>query len=135
MPEPKSSTNAIIDLLSGFHFVESDGAPSVTLDNQRRFYLNATTRKMLGVKPYDRLAIAYNDVDKALAIVKPDAIGSALFNDASANASRYFVSQRYYLSARHFSRANAYPPEKAPYHFDYDRGSSDGSVFIFRLRA
>lgn len=116
------------DLLKDFDFVPADGAPFITLDNQRRFYLNSTTRKLLGVKPYDRLAIGFRVADKALAVVKPGVI-----DDIHAELAQYVVDRRYYLSARNFVKRYPFPVEEAPYKFAYDRGSSDGKVFIFRL--
>lgn len=116
--------------LSGFQFVESDGAPYIALDNQRRFYINATTRKLLGVKPYDRVAIAYSPDEQALAIVKMNAAPSG----GLLATSQYVVDKRYYMSARHFSRVNALSSEGAPYYFDYVRGKDDGTAFVFRLR-
>ena len=123
------SNNQHAALLDGFEFVESDGAPFITLDSQRRFYLNATTRRLLDVDRYDRLAIAYNPIMQALAIVKPGVV-----DDMHADLAQYNVDKRYYLSARRFVAKYPFPPEGAPYTFYYDRGSSDGKVFIFRLR-
>lgn len=117
------------DMLAGFEFVPSDGVPFITLDNQRRFYLNASARKLVGVKPYDRISIAYNPTEQALAIVKNAA------DNVHAAISVYAVDKRYYMSARKFANAYAYNAEDAPYEFVYDRGSSDGNVFIFRLRS
>lgn len=116
------------NLLKGFEFVPADGTPSITLDNQRRFYINTAARKLLGIKPYNRLAIAYRAADKALALVKPGAV-----DDIHAEMAQYIVDKRYYMSARKFVRRFPFPPEEAPYKFEYDRGSSDGKVFIFRL--
>lgn len=115
------------DILKGFEFVPSDGVPFITLDKHRRFYLNASARKLVGVKPYDRISIAYNPTEQALAIVKNAA-------DVHASISVYAVDKRYYMSARKFANAYAYKAEDAPYEFVYDRGDSGGSVFIFRLR-
>lgn len=115
-------------LLAGFEFVPSDGVPFISLDNQRRFYLNSSARKLIGVKPYDRVSIAYNVEEKSLAIVKNAA------DNVHAAISVYAVDKRYYMSARKFASTYAYAPEQAPYEFVYDRGSSDGNVFIFRLR-
>src|SRR5690606_33422013 len=115
------------DILAGFEFVPSDGVPFITLDNQRRFYLNSSARKLIGVKPYDRVSIAYKPTEQALAIVKNS-------SDLHAEISQYFVDKRYYMSARKFATTYAYAPEQAPYEFVYDRGSSDGNVFIFRLK-
>src|SRR5690606_31123521 len=116
------------DILAGFEFVPSDGVPFITLDNQRRFYLNSSARKLIGVKPYDRVSIAYKPTEQALAIVKNAA------DNVHAAISVYAVDKRYYMSARKFAAMYAYPIEQAPFEFVYDRGSSDGDVFIFRLR-
>ena len=114
-------------MLEGFEFVPSDGVPFITLDNQRRFYLNKSARKLLGINPYGRIAIAYNSSKKALAIVKDS-------RDSHAEMSVYAVDKRYYMSARKFADIYTYPSEQAPYEFGYERGSSDGNIFIFRLK-
>lgn len=124
--KPKSELNAMLD---GFEFVPSDGVPFITLDNQRRFYLNSSARKLLGAKPYESVAIAYSLTEKALAVVK-----SSAAHDVHAEMSVYTIDKRYYLSARKFANMFGYAVEQAPYEFVYDRGSSDGRVFIFRLR-
>lgn len=123
-------SRAIQSMLAGFEFVESDGIPFVTLDRHRRFYLNVTTRRLIGIKAHMRVALAYNADESSLAIVKPDAVA----DDVHASVSHYFVDKRYYLSARKFIERYAFPIEQAPFLFVYDRGSSDGSVFIFRLQ-
>jgi len=119
-------------LLTGFEIVASDGVPAITLDNQRRFYLNTTARRLMGVSPYERLAIAYNPTDSRLAIVKPTA-GLSAKESAEYATSNYAVDKRYYMSARHFANRYGYLPKEAPYTFAYERGASDGNVFIFRL--
>lgn len=130
MTESNESSGILSDFLAGFEFVESDGSPFITLDNQRRFYLNSSARRLLGVKPYDRLSIAYNIEDKSVAIVKH----GVLPLDGILATSNYVVDKRYYLSARHFSRTYRYEPKDAPYYFDYVRGSAGGSAFVFKLR-
>src|SRR5690625_4148035 len=114
-------------LLDGFEIVASDGIPSITLDNQRRFYVNSSARRLMDVKPYQRLAIAYNPSSKSLAFVFVDA------RRGEYATSNYAVDKRYYMSARHFAGHYGYKPEGAPYNFVYERGASDGSVFVFRL--
>src|SRR5690625_1608522 len=125
-------------MLEGFEIVASDSVPSITLDNQRRFYINTSARRLMDVKPYERLALAYHPEMKAIAIVRvaPDAdekATSEFSNPAELSTSNYLVDKRYYMSARHFVEQYGYPPEEAPYYFVYERGASDGSVFIFRL--
>lgn len=116
------------DMLDGFEYVPADGTPFITLDKQRRFYLNTTARKLIVVKPYDRLVIRYNPVEKALAIVKPE-----IENNMHAAVATYFVDKRFYMSARRFANEYGYTPELGPYEFIYERGSEDGNIFIFRL--
>ena len=116
-------------ILEGFEIVPSDSVPYITLDNQRRFYLNASARRLMDVKPYERLALAYNSIDRAIAVLRPNESGE------DYALSNYNVDKRYYMSARHFARNYGYPPEDAPYTFVYERGASDGSAFIFRLVA
>lgn len=113
--------------LDGFEYVPSDGIPFITLDSQRRFYLNASARKLIGIKPYDRVSVAYNATESALAVVKQS-------SDAHASMSLYLVDKRYYMSARKFASTYAYGVANAPYEFVYERGSSDGNVFVFKLR-
>jgi len=121
------------NLLEGFEFVASDSIPSITLDNQRRFYINTSARRLLGIKPFQRLAIAYNPEKEELAIVKYVKEGEVEAKEAAALAtSAYNVDKRYYMSARHFSKEYDYSPEHAPYTFEYSRGKSDGTVAIFR---
>lgn len=123
-------TSEIADMLEGFEFVPSDGVPFITLDNQRRFYLNSSARRLLDVRPYDRVIVGYRPMDKKLAIIKTD----KPLPDKDASLSDYFIDKRYYMSARKFASTYAYVPEEAPYEFVYDKASSDGDVFIFRLK-
>jgi len=120
-------------LLDGFEIVASDGVPAITLDNQRRFYINTSARRLLNIKPYQRLAIAYNPEKEELAIVKHVEEGEVEAKEAAALAtSAYNVDKRYYMSARHFSKEYDYAPANAPYTFAYSRGKSDGTVAIFK---
>lgn len=117
------------EILEGFEFVPSDGIPAINLDKQRRFYVNSSAQKLLGVKPYDRLSVLYNALERSLAIVRPEAVSGM----ESAATSQYNVDKRYYMSARKFTDIYGYSIAKAPYRFVYDRGSSDGNVFVFIL--
>lgn len=122
-----------LELLDGFEIVASDSVPSITLDKQRRFYLNTSARRLMDVEPYGRLSLAYNVDIKAIAIIRPSA-NLPSQDSSELLTSVYSIDKRYYMSARHFANNYGYPSEQAPYMFDYDRGSSDGKVFIFRLR-
>src|SRR5690625_6927827 len=121
-----------LHMLEGFESVASDSVPSITLDNQRRFYINTSARRLMDVKPYERLALAYHPEMKAIAIVRaaPDADEK---DTSEFSTSNYSIDKRYYMSATHFVEQNSYPPEDALNYFVYERGANDGSDFIFRL--
>ena len=126
---PNAATDALANaLLTGFEFVPSDGLPVITLDKQRRFYLNSALRSFIGVQAYDRVALAYNPVDQALAVVKPGA------GIAKADNAYYSVDGRHYISARRFLQRYPISLGSAPLFFEYDRGGSNGNVFIFRMK-
>jgi len=124
MPKDAATTT----LLTGFEFVPSDGLPVVTLDKQKRFYLNAALRSFIGVQAYDRVAIAYNPAESTLAIVKPGA------GIADADNAYYSVDGRHYVSARRFLQRYPISLDDAPLFFEYTQGGAQGNVFIFRLK-
>ena len=130
---PTTPTNAaksakLSALLTGFEFVPSDGLPVVTLDKQRRFYLNAALRSFIGVQAYDRIAIAYNPTESTLAIVKPGA------GITEADNAYYSVDGRHYVSARRFLQRYPIDLTDAPLFFEYVEGA-DGNVFVFKMKA
>ena len=119
--------------LTDFEIVPSDSIPSITLDNQRRFYIGKSARRLMNVKPYERLAIAYRSDTKELAIIRPtDALDPSIASQLAT--SQYSVDKRYYMSARYFAKNYGYDEEFAPYFFDYVAGKSDGTLFVFKLR-
>lgn len=119
--------------ISDFQIVASDSVPTVSIDKQRRFYINTSARRLMSVKPYRRLAVGYNPSSRELAIINVS-VGADPFEAATLATSNYNVDQRYYMSARHFVKEYGYDPEGAPYLFDYVAGRSDGSLFVFKLR-
>lgn len=129
----KTKANDINVMLNGFEFVSAHSIPTITLDNQFRLYLNTSTRRLLDVVTYERLAIAYKADSYELAIVK----SSAGLDDkgyAEFLTSNFVVDKRYYLHVKQLMRLYNFSIADAPYHFEYERGKSDGSVFIFALR-
>lgn len=129
-PSIGSSNATTTSILDGFEFVPSDGVPAINLDKQRRFYVNSSAQKLLGIRPYHRLAILYDPMSRCLAIARPEAVADM----SDAATSNYNVDKRYYMSARKFAKLYGYDSDKAPYSFEYDRGDSNGKVFVFRLR-
>lgn len=117
------------DFLKGFEIVASDSVPAISLDNQRRFYINTSARRLMDVEPFDKLSIAYDPSSREIAVLRHYK-GARSSELATSN---YNVDKRYYMSARHFANYYAFPPEGAPYLFVYDRGKSDGTAFIFKL--
>lgn len=125
---PEVALKYLDSLLDGFETVPSDSAPFITLDKQRRFYLNASLRKLIDVKSYDRVSIAYNPETRSLAILTGESA-------EAIPASSYFVDKRYYMSARRFCAEYRYTPDSAPYTFEFQRAGSVAGVYLFTLAA
>lgn len=117
---------AIDEALAGFTFVPSDGVPFITLDTQRRFYFNASLRKMFGLKAYSRVAIGYNVATKSIAILTKN------MDAVPANFS-YVLDKRHYASARKFVSDFKIDIDNGPLTYVFDRGTSVDGVYIFRL--
>lgn len=113
-------------LLDGFESVPSDAMPFITLDTQKRFYLNATLRKMIGISAYDRVSLAYQPETHRLAILTGNA-ASAISN------TNYLVDGRHYMSARRFMAEYRYDVGKAPYTFEFQRSGSVKGIYFFKL--
>lgn len=113
-------------LLDGFESVPADAIPFITLDTQKRFYLNASLRKLIGIKAHDRVSLAYKPDVHTLAILTGDA------SDAIPNTS-YFVDKRHYMSARRFCAEYRYDIGKAPYTFVFQRAGTVDGVYLFKL--
>lgn len=122
-------TEQITNLLSGFEIVPSDSVPYITLDRHKRFYINTSARRLLDAEPYKRMALAYNPETKSIAFIM-DAPADVF----DISISNYNIDKRYYMPARHFFKQYGFAEEETPYAFYYDRGLSDGSVLIFKLR-
>lgn len=119
-------TPAAVDpALAGFAFTSSDGVPFITLDSQRRFYFNASLRKMFGLGAYSRVAIGYQADTRQLAILTKN------LDRVPPNFS-YVLDKRHYASARKFVAEFRIDYKRGPYTFVFDRGTSTDGVFIFR---
>lgn len=113
-------------LLAGFESVPADAQPFITLDTQKRFYLNASLRKLIGIKAHDRVSLAYNSDTRTLAVLTGDAA------QAIPNTS-YFVDNRHYMSARRFCAEYRYDVAQAPYTFAFQRAGTVDGVYLFAL--
>jgi len=124
--KPTTALTDIDPLLDGFESVPADAIPFITLDTQKRFYLNASLRKLIGIKAHDRVALAYNSDTRSLAVLS----GSAA--EVIPNTS-YFVDNRHYMSARRFCAEYRYDVAKAPYTFVFQRAGTADGVYLFKL--
>lgn len=113
-------------LLEGFESVPADAIPFITLDTQKRFYLNASLRKLIGIQAHDRVSLAYRTEDRTLAILTGRAA------EAIPNTS-YFVDKRHYMSARRFCAEYRYDVAQAPYTFVFQRAGSVEGLYFFKL--
>src|SRR5699024_432232 len=89
--------------LSDFDIVASDAIPAITLDRQRRFYINVSARRLLGINPYQRMSVAYSPDKRLLAVIRPN-VDATPAERAALTTSSYNVTARYYMSARLFAR-------------------------------
>lgn len=121
-----ATLTAIDPLLAGFESVPSDGIPFITLDKHRRFYLNATLRKLIGIKAHDRVSLAYNPAEHTLAILT----GAAA---SAVSSTNYFVDKRHYMSARRFCAEYRYDIDLAPFTFELQRSGTTVGVYLFKL--
>ena len=120
-------TPALLDAeLDGFTFVPSDGMPFITIDKHRRFYFNASLRKMFGLRAYSKVAIGYNADTKSIAIITKDV------ESVPPNFS-YLLDKRHYASARKFTAENRINVSKGALTYVFERRTSVDGVFIFRL--
>lgn len=111
--------------LDGFAFVPADGMPAITIDKERRFYFNASARKMFGLKPYGRIAIGYNAEKQALAIVTKNV-------DALPGNYIFVLDKRCYAYARRMIKDYRIPVEEAPIRYRFVTSASVDGVFIFQ---
>lgn len=124
--DPATMLKYLDPMLDGFESVPADAQPFITLDKQKRFYLNATLRKLIGIKAHDRIAIAYDPANFTIAILT----GAAASN---FTATSYFVDKRHYMSARRFCAEFRYDIDKAPYTFLFQRAGTTDGVYMFKL--
>lgn len=126
MPQSQYET-----LLDGFEVVPAVDVPSITLDKFYRLYINSSARRLIGAKPYDMLSLAYRRDTHEIALIK----ANDRFNErwaAELSTSVFALDKRYYMHAKVFARLYGISNKQAPYKYVYNRGASDGNVFVFR---
>lgn len=118
------------DLLDGFEIVHAVDMPALTLDKFYRLYINRSARRLIDAKPYDMLSLAYRHDTHEIAIIK----ASDRFDErwsAELMTSVFPLDKRHYLHVKVFARLyNVKVGE--PVKYVYNRGASDGRVFVFR---
>src|SRR5699024_1816076 len=119
------------DFLDGFEIVPAVDMPALTLESLYRRYGKSWARRLLGVKPYDMLSLAYRQDTHEIAIIK----ASDRFDErwsAVIMTSVFPLDKRHYLHVKVFARLYGISDKGAPYKYVYHRGASDGRVFVFR---
>lgn len=131
---PKAN-NEVTNMLAGFDFVESKGAPTLLVGTQNRLYLKGGVEKALGIHPRSRVIIGYNDAEDAFAIALP----AALRGNRAAQAAGYFLSARKDITcaklfqAKRFNEKFTFTKDNIDDRTYYmDKTSSDNAVAIFR---
>lgn len=114
-------------MLDGFTFVPNKGLTSIFVGKRNRLYLKGDITNTLGLKPRQRVLLAFRPADKAFAIVKPN---SPAVTEEMRQAG-YFVSGRKDVTAAALFREfnlDKYEGET----FYADTASLSGNVVIFR---
>src|SRR5690625_3568209 len=118
------------ELLDGFEIVPAVDVPALTLDKLYRLYVNSSARRLLDVKPYDMISLAYRHDTHEIAIIKASDRFDARWS-AELMTSVFPLDKRHYLHVKVFARLyNVKVGE--PVKYVYNRGASDGRVFVFR---
>lgn len=119
------------DLLEGFEIVPAVDIPALTLDKFYRFYINRSARRLIDVKPYDMLSLAYRHNPAEIAIIKASDRFDARWS-AELTTSVFPLDKRCYLHVKVFARLYNVNVDNEPVKYVYNRGASDGRVFVFR---
>lgn len=119
------------DLLEGFEIVPAVDMPALTLDKFYRLYINRSARRMISVKPYDVISLAYRRNPEEIALIKAgDRFSPQLSSELSASV--FPLDKRHYLHVKVFARLYNVKVGNEPIKYVYDRGASDGRLFVFR---
>src|SRR5690625_2780126 len=119
------------DLLEGFDIVPAVDMPALTLDKFYRLYINRSARRLIDVKPYDVITLAYRRNPEEIALIKAgDRFSPQLSSELSASV--FPLDKRHYLHVKVFARLYNVKVGNEPIKYVYDRGASDGRLFVFR---
>ena len=118
------------DLLDGFDIVPAVDMPALTLDKFYRLYINRSARRLIDVKPYDVISLAYRRDPEEIALIKAgDRFSPQLSSELSASV--FPLDKRHYMHVKVFARLYNVKVDE-PVKYVYNRGASDGRVFVFR---
>lgn len=121
------------DLLEGFEIVPAVDMPALTLDKFYRLYINRSARRMIGVKPYNVISLAYRRNPEEIALIKAgDRFSPQLSSELSTSV--FPLDKRHYLHVKVFARLYGIKPADEPAKYIYNRGASDGRIFVFRRK-
>lgn len=96
------------------------GEKFIAVDNQARLYLSSSLQRELGCVGREiELYVAYDKVNKRIAIAKPDIV-----RQTGVNPMR-FDANRSYASARGFLRHNQIPAQPHRYYYDGNEKGGD----------
>ena len=121
----------IDEMLDGFDIVPAVDMPALTLDKFYRLYINRSARRMIDVKPYDVVSIAYRRNPEEIALIKAGGRFEQR-RDAELTTSIFPLDKRHYLHVKVFARLYNVKVGNEPAKYEYNRGASDGSVAVFR---
>lgn len=119
------------EMLDGFDIVPAVDLPAITLDKFYRLYINRSARRLIDVKPYDVISLAYRRNPDEIALIKA---GGRFEQRRAAElmASVFPLDKRHYLHVKVFARLYNVKVGNEPVKYVYDRGASDGRLFVFR---
>lgn len=114
-------------LLDGFTFVPSKGMVTILVGTRNRLHIKGAITAQLGIKPRNRILIAFNPIEEAFAIVKPSAKGLT----SEMRSASYFLSMKQDVScSKLFKQFNLSKYEGETFYVDTK--SLSGNVVIFR---
>lgn len=76
-----------------FEWLSNDAPPFLTVDNQRRIYVNSGCRNLLGIMPYQQWLVGYDYANKRLILAKDELVNAV-------NVVPFKVDKKYYIHAK-----------------------------------
>lgn len=111
-----------------FEWISNIDVPFLTIDSQRRIYLNTDARKLLELEPYDLIYIGFDSINERLVLAKPSEINPP-------EVKPFPLDRRYYMNARRFVSKLGLE-RRVPLKFVYIGKSVEGypkNSYVFQL--